>query len=723
MKPLCAILGFLGTSAALLLGASSAQAATSLSSIPNACWTTEQPFTLVENEYAKLTWDVYGNLIFTNQGGNGSKISWGLKSSQPLTGSNAGKLCFGNGAGRLRIHKSTGETVWNSGLDHENQSIYSAPNGTLSIDECSLQIKDTNGVVQWEENLPQCEIRSRKKPAVTKCWSKSDTQLILSDEDLGRELHWEGGNLWLRGKDGLNAPFVASGSEPFVKELCHQSNGDLVIFSVTGYVMKHLGYGENISLDECGIEHWSEWNAPNGANTRPSKLIRQRTQALGTCTRRASVPNGENGVCWDSSASGTLLQSGFTRLDWTSDGQLKMLDSAGNELWSEGTAANRFCLLADGKLKRYLVMGSSGVVPTWETEIEAYSSPFVDDYSLELKSNVLRVTNKYYDALCSQSELAGTRFDYGILGSYEHICGDGWLDRNSQWEEWLGWSWRYPWIAVGAAVAEPLPGGGYSYVKEWYGGNNKFGAGAWLVAGALNGAGLNTFRSRVASTDAEQEVFNALPTTGLPSNYAEAIADGGASATLFGESYKLVEGIASAEINNGPKDMVKVMVGGSMAYSSNAFGIFDKSIPRTFFSKDAQFVVGGIPITATFQATGTVGMRGNIDYNQNSDDLTCTITPYASVDAFGSIGIGVSGFSLGVEGELQLVAVGFPLINKLNTETMAYSAESDFTISSLEGSLSLYADATFFKATKEVASFDGYSASTTLFKVKGSLAP
>jgi hypothetical protein len=712
MKPLRAILGFFGASAALVLGVSSAQAATSLSSIPNACWTTDQPFTLVENEYAKLTWDVYGNLKLTNHMGNGSSISWGLESSEPLTGSNAGKLCFGNGAGRLRIHTSTGTGVWNSGTDLYGNSIYSAPNGTLSIDECTIRIKDTSGVVQWEEKLPQCELRSRKRPAVTKCWSKGDTQLILSDEDLGRELVWENGNLWLRGKDGLNSSFMDSGANS--KELCHQSNGDLVIFDTSGNVLKHLGYGENVSLDECGVEFWSETNYAGYSG--PHKLIRQRTGTGGTCTRRATV---KDGVCWDRSAAGTLLQSGFTRLEWTTDGRVRMLDSANNQLWAAGDINQSlfFCFHEDGNMGLYRTT-SNGWAMTWGTDI-GFPNP-LDDYALELKSNVLRVKDAYFDAQCSGWEVLGVHPGTSELGlfSYDEYCGDGYI-----YGDWYGFSMRYPWITVGATVAEPLPGGGYSYVKEWYGGNSDFGAGAWLVAGAVNGAGLSTFRDRVRSTSAEVEVFEALPTTGLPSNYAEAIADGGASVTLFGESKKLVEGIASAEVNNGPKNMVKVMVGGATVYSSTVFGDFNHPVHQTFIDKDAQFVVGGIPIIATFEATGTVGMRGNIDYNQNSDDLTCTITPFAAVDAFGSVGIGVSGFSVGVEGELKLVEVGFPLTNKLNTETFAYTASSDVTISSLEGSLSVYADATLFKATKEVVSFDGYASSSTLFKVVGSLVP
>lgn len=712
MKPLCAILGFLSASAALVLGASSAEAATSLSSTPNACWTTEQPFTLLENEYSKLTWDVYGNLTFTNHNGNGSSISWGLDSSVPLTGSNAGKLCFGNGSTRLRIHDSTGATVWNSGIDHNGQPTYSTPNGTLNIDECTIQMKSTSGAVVWEESLPQCELRSRKKPAVTQCWSKNDSQLILSDEELGLELHWQGGNLWLRGQDGVNRSLTIPNQN--TKELCHQSNGDLVIFHTNGTVLRHLGYGENISLDECGIEFWSDWNLPD--YSRPHKLIRQRTEVMGACTRSPAI---EDAVCYDTSAAGIILESGFTRLDWTSVGRLKMLDTANNELWSSDNVQNdRFCVMDDGRLRFYKHNGFGNIyVATSTTEGASGAQVPGEGYSLELKSNVLRLKTASVDKQCLEDEVLGIRKDYGIY-DYDEWCGDGWL-----WDHtyWLGYSMRYPWIAKGEVAAEPLPGGGYSFVKEWHGGNSNFGAASWLVAGALNEAGLQTFRDRVESTGAEDEVFAALPTTGLPSNYVEAIADGGASVTLFGQPYKLVEGIASAEINDGPKDMVKMMVGGAMVYSSSAFGVLDQKVTQEFFSQDAQLYVGPIPITATFEVTGSVGMRGNMDYNQNSNMLTCTVTPYASVDAFGSIGFGVIVVSAGVEGELNLVSVGFPLTNELNTETLRYEAKSDVNISTLEGSLSLYANATLVKYTKEVASFDGYSASSTLFKVNGTL--
>jgi hypothetical protein len=238
MKTLRAALSLLAGTAALLLGGAQAEAATSLSSVSNSCWTTEQPFTLVENEFAKLTWDVYGNLTLINHSGKGSKLVWGLNSSEPLTGSNAGKLCFGNGAGRLRIHKSTGEGVWTSGLEPGPPPTYSyaAQNGVLHLTECAIQIKNTSGVVQWEEQTGQCETSKRATPSVNKCWSKDDTKTLLTNEETGQELRWQNGKVLFRDTKGeMTTVFHGVGTNLVAsKEICHETDGRLVVRDMNG---------------------------------------------------------------------------------------------------------------------------------------------------------------------------------------------------------------------------------------------------------------------------------------------------------------------------------------------------------------------------------------------------------------------------------------------------------------------------------------------------------
>jgi len=222
MKKIHSVLSLFAGTAALLLGATEAQAATSLPSVSNSCWTTEQPFTLVENEYAKLTWDVYGNLTLSTLDGK-SKQVWGLDSSVPLTGANAGKLCFGNGAGRLRVHDSTGVERWNSG----SATGYSAQNGVLSIDECSIKIQDTSGATKWQEQTAQCDLSRRLAPATTQCWDVSETKVLLRNETLGKELVWQGGGLFVRSDEGEKTLYGGSYQQG---KLCHESDGNLIVY-------------------------------------------------------------------------------------------------------------------------------------------------------------------------------------------------------------------------------------------------------------------------------------------------------------------------------------------------------------------------------------------------------------------------------------------------------------------------------------------------------------
>jgi hypothetical protein len=276
---------------------------------------------------------------------------------------------------------------------------------------------------------------------------------------------------------------------------------------------------------------------------------------------------------------------------------------------------------------------------------------------------------------------------------------------------------------TGTETAKTLPGGGFSFVKSSRSGNSDFGASIWLVAGAMNPEGLTTFKSRVEGTGAKDEVFAALPSSTPPSNYLEAIADAGVNVTLFGETQNLVEALASIENNDGPKDTVKVMVLGMTAYEKANENVFDIKFSEEFFHLQQQYFIGGMPLTVRVGVEGSAGAKGNLDYNWNTSEVKCTITPYAGIDANASIGIGISGFSVGVEGELQLVQVSFPVTEKLNTQERTYASAVDFDVSTLEGSLALYAEAFGYKAKKNIASFEGFSTSTNLFSVDGPLLP
>jgi hypothetical protein len=701
MKPLHLAAALLSATFTLLTGATSAEAATSLSSLSNSCWTTEQPFTLVENAFAKLTWDVYGNLTLVNHGGDGSKISWGLDSPVPLTGANAGKLCFGNGAGRLRIHDSSGTAVWNSGVTPENPSVYSAPNGVLSINRCTIQIKDTSGVVRWEEKTKRCDLQ-RSTPATNRCWAPGTTTTILRDDDADRELLWQNGRLWLKSEDQLTPVTDAYGS---VQQLCHQSDNNLVIYAQDGSPLWAMDSavaqtGVNMAFNGCGVE-LSRNTTPPGQSTA-HRMIFHRKSLGQSCELPSSI---KRGWCMATSAAGPILETEKTRLSFLADGKLSMSDKQNNELWSQGGGsdpAQYACFQNDGNLVLYRGDWSA----RWASSQKFWGVG--RDLWLILSENNLLIHDNDLREDCKKPEAA-----FAGSALFQH-CVTGLLNGRDPAQTWR---------VTGATPAESLIGGGFSYVKQLRSGNRDFGASLWLVAGALNAAGLEQFRGRVASTQANEEVSQALPTSAPPSNYVQAVADVGTSVTLFGATIKVAEGLGSIAINDGPKENFRAMVLGATVYKKETEGVFEWEKSQTFVEREYMIPVGGIPVVMKFEVSGKVGLKGNADYNPNSSELSCQVTPFMSIDGEGSIGVGVTGFSLGVEGELQFVQVAFPLTKKINTSNLQYRFTSDLDVSTLEGSLSLYAKAWTFKAKKEIAAFDGFSTSTRLTSVVGTFAP
>jgi YD repeat-containing protein len=695
MKPQRALLSVLLCLTALVGWSQRASAGTTLSSVSNSCWTTEQPFTLVESEIAKLTWDANGNLTLVNHLGGGTVTTWGLDSPTPLTGANAGKLCFGNGAGRLRIHDSTGAMVWKSG-------DYSASNGVLSIDQCKVQIKNTSGAVVWEETTPQCDRRVYHKPAVTKCWSTGDTQKLLSDEDKHLELWWKSGNLTLyREGSQIAAPWISFGGT--TKELCYQSDGNLVVFNTSGQVLWSAGSAvppagsgftpAHLSMDECGL-----------AFTYTDSNTQYKRRDKAQCERTSIEP----GWCRDTGAAGTILKNDSVRLEWMSDGRLRLYDADDNFLWVANPApGDRLCFQDDGDL---VISGHGFPEVKWSTGAAA------PHQTLTLDKCTVANLDTTIGAICSEATFEGIKH----CVFFNHCTAQ----ERKDWQTFIDWcafddyvSWSY----TPSSCMSALPGGGFSYVKDLRKGNSDFGVELWVIGAAVNSAGLATLQDNVSESDGAAAVNEALPQS-PPSGYFQILGDAGVSATLFGEHRNILEGIGYVENLNGPKDSIRFLVGGTEVYEASVGeGVLNPSQSQEFFSRDQQFFVGGVPLTVHVGVTGRLGVQMNVDYDGGTSNLTATVAPYASLDADASVGIGVSGFSVGVEGELTLVRLSVPVAEKINIGSGAFETSAELKVDTLEGSLSLYAEAWPFKASKEIASFDGFGTSTTLYKKSGSL--
>lgn len=697
MKPQRLLLSALLGLTALFAWSQRASAATSLSSVSNSCWTTEQPFTLVESEIAKLTWDAHGNLTLVNHLGGGTVTKWGLDSPTPLTGANKGKLCFGNGSGRLRIHDSTGAMVWGSFYDN---APYSAPNGVLSIDQCTVQIKDTSGAVMWEENTPQCDRRVYHKPEVTKCWQVGDNQRLLWNEDTQQELRWSAGKVILR-KDGEVVMVPWSNPWGLAKELCYQSDGNFVVFDTAGQVAWTASSGvaqtpsgftpAHLSMDECGLAF-----TYTDSNTQYKRLDDNQCQ-------RTSI---EPGWCRNVGAAGTILQNDSVRLEWTSSGFLVLHDVDDHPLWlANALSGNRLCFQNNGNL----------VITGAQDQVRWTSGGVAPNQTLTLDKCRVATLDTKIEAICSVADFDGLK-KCALPGV---SCTEQQLKDWTTYLDYCAFDEYISWSYAPSSCMSALPGGGFSYVKDLKAGNSDFGVELWVIGAAVNSTGLATLRDNVSDSDGAAAVNEALPQS-PPSGYFQVLGDAGVSATLFGQHSNILEAIGYVENLNGPKDSVRFLVGGMEIYEASVGdGLLNPSQSQEFLARDQQFFIGGVPLTVHVAVTGQVGVQMNVDYN--GSDLTATVAPYASLDADASVGVGVSGFSVGVEGELTLVRLSVPVAEKINIDSRAFSTSAEFKVDTLQGSLSLYAEAWPFKATKEIASFDGFGTAATLYSKSGSL--
>ncbi|MFT3769165.1 MAG: hypothetical protein QM820_27315 [Minicystis sp.] len=687
--------------ATLLVWGQKAQAATSLSSVSNSCWTTEQPFTLVDDEQAKLTWDVYGNLTLVNHNGGGTQVKWGLDSPVPLTGANAGKLCFGNGRGRLRIHDATGNMIWVTGE-------YDAPNGILSIDQCTVTIKSTSGAVMWQESTPECDRRRLPKPTVNKCWSAADTQTILWDDEHQVQLIWFWGMLFVLVEGDVVWKTPNNPRAP--GQLCYQTDGNLVIYDSLGNMPSNAMWasGSNTSVpmvmsaDECGVVFSHTNYTPPGQS---APVPRAYKRFGGTCEQ----PAINQGWCRTSAVPGTIVRSASSHVDWTSDGKLKLYDAVEAVAWqSNSQTGQTLCFQNDGNL---VVYSSSG------TTLWADGAVSPKPQQLNLDGCTFSSVIGKIATLCSLYHQDAVK----ECNPLSHCTAEEQDDWNTATLFCIGSSSSYTrWKMTPSTCAAPLPGGGFSYLKERKDGNSTFGAQLWIVGAALQAQGIDTLKGRVAGTGAMNGVNADLPTGTPPAGYFEVLGDAGAGATLFGQSFTVMEANGFVENLDGPVDSFTLTAMGATVYSLGGSGVVNKSVSKDFFELDETYMIGPIPVTMTATVSGKVGLSFNA-YG-TSDSLTTTMTPYASLDLEASVGVGVSGASAGVEGELNLVQLSFPYeLSITSFANRTYKNAIDFQVSTLSGEIDLYAELGFLKAKKEIASFGGFSTGTRLYAYSGSI--
>jgi hypothetical protein len=121
------------------------------------------------------------------------------------------------------------------------------------------------------------------------------------------------------------------------------------------------------------------------------------------------------------------------------------------------------------------------------------------------------------------------------------------------------------------------------------------------------------------------------------------------------------------------------------------------------------------------EISGSVGADAQLVPGSSGVDIR--VSPFATITASGSVSTGVACASVGIEGELTLIDVRVPLDLDLSftTTPRTYSLSGDLEISTLDGSIDLYADACGYKRSKDLASWNGVSYTANLFDQSGNL--
>jgi hypothetical protein len=709
----------------LVLGARPAHAVTFGGTSVSGQWcvSTTSPGLLLANDTARLYWDSYGNLTLINQAAAdpthpSTTATWGINASVPLTGANAANLCMSS-TGRLKITDSNGTLVWHS--DNGTSS-----NNVLSLDECTLSVTGTDAtgaaVTRWTETTPECNKR-RLFNGAGRCWPRSGATVRLlydTEADAQLELDWVGGYLqlyvggaltWYSFEEGPPPPGALYGS-PNPDRLCFENNGRLVIYDAAGGIdwignTVTINGGASLGLDACGIGFFSNTTGDQVARTDVTELPE------GKCTRTKLSNTGQ---CRTRDATGTVLSSPTAgTLNWTQYGHLQLVDPKGNVVWTNTNTNNngwgwRLCFQTDGNLVIY--DGNNAAM--WATSWEG-ATPYANS-SLTFEGADLVLVNDDHAAQCNAyNQPACDASGLNCVTPPQNPQLASACTSSSYWTEWS----KGPQNLV-----KYLTAGGFSFLKDLQKGSSDFGAELWIVGGAANYNSINGLKANVASVAHAAAAVAADVPASPSTSYAGVMGDMGVAVTLFGKNLTVVEANAYAN-NAGPSQHLEVNALTFTLYSVDANGLANPNYSAKFFEAEADIWVGCIPLVVTADATGEVGVRysGSIGVDSKTHDrkFTLTETPYAGLDVSASVGVGGQSVSAGLEGSLSLIELSVPFSYTIDTDAKSYSESADFQVSTLSGELDLYAQAFSFKATKKLASFDGYTTSVNLFSMNGNL--
>lgn len=297
-------------------------------------------------------------------------------------------------------------------------------------------------------------------------------------------------------------------------------------------------------------------------------------------------------------------------------------------------------------------------------------------------------------------------------------------------------------LVLAARSAEAAPIQGYKTAGQEYSksiAKNDFGAGFQIYARAsasdYDQLCASTQPSvQCASSPGFMKALCSTIWTTISANYcgkhgmgfgAEGKAE--ADVTLFGTDYELFDIGASANAEpSGASTNYGVYILGMKVKGETGAAQLSKSVPlaeRTLVTARSTFMVGPVPITVKAQGVGSLGIDFTLGAGTSS--VTGTATPWAAIDGIFSAGVGVSYASVGIEGDILLVKVSTPASATIawqGGKSFRYDASLDLVINSLDGAVSLYAEAGPYKKSWEVFSWSGLTYTKNLGHTTGAFS-
>ena len=200
------------------------------------------------------------------------------------------------------------------------------------------------------------------------------------------------------------------------------------------------------------------------------------------------------------------------------------------------------------------------------------------------------------------------------------------------------------------------------------------------------------------------------------------------SAKLFGESFSLLDATAkaSAGLSSSVSGSYSVKIAGatvgyasSLALSSSSLSL---DIPCvTLAEAESTVMIVVVPVTLGLSAEACPGLSlsSSGSYSSTQSSISFTGTPSLSADLTASVGVGVSGFSVGAEVGVTLISLALPVTSSMSfvpsTKALTYANAGTLTLESLAGSVSLYAKAWPLKYTYTLFDWDGIGGSWVIF--------